>query len=36
MDMMDQILVIRVNYITDSYLFNYSENHFCQAAEVVF
>ena len=36
MDMMDQILVIRVNYIKDSYLINYSENHFCQAIEIVF
>ena len=36
MDMMDQILVIRVNYIKDSCLINYSENHFCQDIEIVF
>ena len=36
MDMMDQILVIRVTYIKDSCLINYSENHFCQAIEIVF
>ena len=36
MNMIDQILVIRVNYIKDSCLINYSENHFCQAIEIVF
>ena len=36
MDMMDQLLVIRVNHIKNSYLDKYPKSLFCQATKILF
>ena len=36
MEMMDELLVIRVNYKKTSYLNNYLEQLFCEAIKILF